>query len=82
LEEKQTLEHTANDQAEQITNLEYRLREAERKEAIAVREKTSAVKELEQLKKFIATDYKTVEQLKAQLQEEHTTNASLIIFNR
>ncbi|KAJ3109650.1 hypothetical protein HDU97_003077 [Phlyctochytrium planicorne] len=76
------LEATISDQSKRIEDLEHQLKEAERKEQNAVKEKQNVVKELEQLKKYMATDYKTVEQLKTQLQEEHTTNASLIIFNR
>ncbi|KAJ3408713.1 hypothetical protein HDV05_004771 [Chytridiales sp. JEL 0842] len=80
--QKEELERTVNQQTEQIMDLEHKCREAERKEAIAVKEKNSVIKELEQLKKFMVTDNRNVEELKAQLQEEHTVNASLIIFNR
>ena len=82
LHEKSEMANTINKQSEIILDLEHKLREAERKEINAVKDKMAAIKELDQHKKFMATDYKSVDQLKAQLQEEHTTNASLIIFNR
>ncbi|KAJ3110510.1 hypothetical protein HDU96_006514 [Phlyctochytrium bullatum] len=78
----QKLEATIADQAKRIEDLEHQLKEAERREQDAIKDRAQVTKELEQLKKYMATDYKTVEQLKSQLQEEHTTNASLIIFNR
>jgi predicted RNase H-like nuclease (RuvC/YqgF family) len=76
------LSNTVADQAKMIADLEHKVKESERKEASAIREKNMAIKELEQLKKIMSSDFKSVDQLKQQLQEEHRTNASLIIFNR
>ncbi|KAI9358316.1 hypothetical protein DFJ73DRAFT_166943 [Zopfochytrium polystomum] len=80
--EKTELESTITEQAQRISELEHKLKEAERKEAQAIKERNQAVKDLENYKKYNAVDLKTVEQYKSQLQEEHTTNAGLIIFNR
>ncbi|KAJ3211162.1 hypothetical protein HDU82_006582 [Entophlyctis luteolus] len=76
------LQSLVTEQSQRIAELEAKLKESERKEAAAIKEKLAAVKELEANKKFMFTDLKSGEQLKAQLQEEHQTNASLIIFNR
>ncbi|KAJ3120069.1 hypothetical protein HK100_012955 [Physocladia obscura] len=76
------LQTTITEQSQRIAELELKLKESEKREAAAVKDKSAAVKELETNKKFMFTDIKSVEQLKAQLHEEHQTNASLIIFNR
>ncbi|KAI8621239.1 hypothetical protein BC830DRAFT_296105 [Chytriomyces sp. MP71] len=70
------------EQAQRIAELESRLRELAQREAQAQKERVAAVKEAELTKKLMATDIKSVDALKTQLQEEHQTNASLIIFNR
>lgn len=80
--EKMDLQSIITEQSQRICELEYKLKEAERKEAVAIKERAQSVKELEHYRKFSAADSKTVEQLKSQLHEEHTTNAGLIIFNR
>ncbi|KAJ3404055.1 hypothetical protein HDU80_003349 [Chytriomyces hyalinus] len=76
------LQTIVTEQSQRIAELELKLKESERREQVAVKEKAAAVKELELNKKFMASDIKSVDQLKTQLQEEHQTNASLIIFNR
>ncbi|KAJ3241331.1 hypothetical protein HDU81_000895 [Chytriomyces hyalinus] len=76
------LQTMVTEQSQRIAELELKLKESERREQVAVKEKAAAVKELELNKKFMASDIKSVDQLKTQLQEEHQTNASLIIFNR
>ncbi|KAJ1549448.1 hypothetical protein HK405_003229 [Cladochytrium tenue] len=73
--EKLEVENKATEHAQRISELEHRLRESERREAVALKERAQAVKDLETHKKLTSVDHKTVEQLKSQLQEEHTTNA-------
>ncbi|KAJ3063384.1 hypothetical protein HDU98_000809 [Podochytrium sp. JEL0797] len=79
VEDLQTL---VTEQSQRIAELESKLKESEQRATDAVRLKLAAVKELETNKKFMHTDLKSVELLKTQVQDEHQTNASLIIFNR
>ncbi|KAJ3016149.1 UNVERIFIED_CONTAM: hypothetical protein HDU68_012388 [Siphonaria sp. JEL0065] len=72
----------SNSQSQRIAELESKLKETEKREQEAIKQKNTALKELETNKKFLVTDIKSNELLKTQLQEEHQTNASLIIFNR
>ncbi|ORY41344.1 hypothetical protein BCR33DRAFT_852332 [Rhizoclosmatium globosum] len=76
------LQTLVTEQAQRIAELESKLKESEKREQEAIKHKNNAIKELETNKKFMFTDIKSVELLKTQLQEEHQTNASLIIFNR
>ncbi|KAI9328705.1 hypothetical protein BDR26DRAFT_873641 [Obelidium mucronatum] len=76
------LQTLVTEQSQRIAELESKLKESEKREADALKQKIAAVKELETNKKFLVTDIKSNELLKTQLQEEHQTNASLIIFNR